>query len=184
MTLQHLCFLALFAAVSAGPDPLGAARQATPQPQAQQQKKPPPSAVDLGVDLDRIQRALADTPKLRFDANDKPVFRVQVFGAKPSIDEILGPDWAVGATKYQTMTHQEFLAMVTPTDLQGFGGLTNKEGATIAATSFALQWSLQKAIKKFNETQDAREREAAQKEVLEALNALEEARAKAGLPKK
>ena len=74
--------------------------------------------------------------------------------------------------------------MVTPTDLQGFGGLTNKEGATIAATSFALQWTLQKAIKKFNETQDAREREAARKEVLDALNALEEARVKAGLPRK
>ena len=55
---------------------------------------------------------------------------------------------------------------------------------TVAATSFLLQWTLQKAIRKFKETENAREREAARKEVLDALNALEEARAKAGLPKK
>ena len=181
MTLQHWCFVALIAAISAQP-PVGRTQPTAAQKPPQESKKPEPAikTEDLPVDLDRIQRALANTPRLRFDEKDRPVFRVEVFGAKPTIDDILGPDWATGPVKYGSMTHQEFVAFVTPRDMQGYGGLTNTEGATIAATSFALQWTLQKAIRKYRETQDSREREAARKEVLEALNALEQARAKAG----
>ena len=180
MTLTHWCFLALVVTVSGQP-PAGQTPPAGQKPPQEAQK--PQAAIkaeDLPVDLDRIQRALANTPRLRFDEKDQPVFRVQVFGEKPTIDDILGPDWATGPVKYGSMTHQEFVAFVTPRDLQGYGGLTNTEGATIAATSFALQWTLQKAIRKYRDTQDAREREAARKEVIEALNALEQARAKAG----
>jgi hypothetical protein len=169
--------------------PQGMAQQppATPPAQQEPQQKPQPSVdpVTLPVDLDRIQRALANTPKLRFDPQtNRPVFRVQVFGEKPSIDDILGPNWAKGPVPYSGMSHQEFLAMVTPEEHKGYAGFTNKEGMTIAATSYLLQWTLQKAIRKFNETQDEREREAARREVIDALNALEQARAKAGLPKK
>ena len=180
MHLNHCCLILLLG-VSVLPG-APAAAQATTQPPAAAQQKPEstakPNPDDLGVSLDRIQKALANTPKLRFDDQQKPIFRVQVFGEKPSIDDILGPDWARGPVAYGAMTHQEFLNMVTPRDIQGFGGLTNAEGATIAATSFALQWTLQKAIKKLRETTDEREREAARQEVLEALNALEKARAK------
>jgi hypothetical protein len=189
MILAPLCLM-LFASASSLP----ADRQTTPaQPPPQQSTASPqkPSAakpsVDpaaLPVDLERIQRALEKTPMLRFDQQDRPVFRVQVFGEKPTIDDILGPDWEKGPVKYGSMTHQEFLKMVTPTDVQGYAAFSNKEGATVAATSFALQWALQKAIRKFNETKDERERDAARKEVVDALNALEEARAKAGMPRK
>jgi hypothetical protein len=141
-------------------------------------------ARDLPVSLDRIQEALAHTPMLRFDKNDRPVFRVQVFGEKPTIEDILGPDWANGPVKHGSMTHQEFLALVTPEDVQGYAAFSNKEGATVATTSFLLQWTLQKALQKFRETQDERERAAARQEVIEALNALEQARAKAGLRRK
>jgi len=55
---------------------------------------------------------------------------------------------------------------------------------TVAATSFALQWALQKAIHKFETAKQDREREAARKEVQDALAELEKARAKAGLPPK
>lgn len=134
---------------------------------------------ELPVSLDRIQKALANTPRLRFDEKDRPVFRVQVFGEKPTIDEILGSDWERGPVKHAGMTHQEFLAMVTPRDMQGYAEYTNKEGAQLAASSFLLQWTLQKAIRKFRETEDEREREAARQEVIDALNALEAARAKA-----
>ena len=162
--------------------------QTPPQPTTPKQPQAEPPKIDpnivLPVDLDRIQRALAKTPKLQFDPQNRPVFRVQVFGDKPSIDDILGPDWAKGPVPYGGMTHQEFLSMVTPVEARGYAGFTNKEGMTVAATSFLLQWTLQKAIHKFNETKDERQREAARREVLDALNALEEARAKAGLPKK
>jgi hypothetical protein len=138
----------------------------------------------LPVSLDRIQRALENTPMLRLDQHDKLVFRVQVFGRQPTIDDILGPDWAKGPVPYGGMTHQEFLNMVTPNDFKGYAGFTNEEGMTVAATSLILQWTLQKAIRKYNETKDEREREAARKEVLDALDALEKARAKAGMPPK
>lgn len=52
----------------------------------------------------------------------------------------------------------------------------------MAATSFLLQWALQKAIRKFNETEDEQERAAARKDVMDALDELEKARVKAGLP--
>jgi hypothetical protein len=173
MALAHYCLILL----------IGSA------PQAQQATQPKPQEetpkIELPVNLDRIQKALANTPKLRFDPEtNRPVFRVQIFGEKPTIDDILGPDWAKGPVPYGGMTHQEFLNLVTPKDVQGYAAFSNKEGITVAATSFLLQWTLQKAIRKYNETKDDRAREAARKEVLDALNALEEARAKAGLPKK
>jgi hypothetical protein len=161
----------------------------TPPPQTPQQPKPPAAAVptppaDLPVSLERIQKALEKTPKLRFDQNNKPIFRVQVFGEKPTIEDILGPDFAKGPVPYGAMTHQEFLSLVTPKEFQGYAGYTNEEGMQLAASSFLFQWALQKAIKKYNETKDERAREAARKEVLDALNALEQARAKAGLTKR
>ena len=204
MPLAHSCLIVLLSVPSYPLPPQGtpsasakasafakatadrSARQAqSPQPKKPQAEtaKVDPSIV-LPVDLDRIQRALAQTPRLQFDVQNRPVFRVQVFGEKPTIDDILGPDWAKGPVPHGGMTHQEFLNMVTPTEARGYAGFTNKEGMTVAATSFVLQWTLQKAIRKFNETQDEREREAARKEVMDALNALEEARAKAGLPRK
>ncbi len=162
----------------------GAAQSAAPPAPPQQQAPGPqkqtiqvdPAA--LPVDLDRIQKALANTPRLQFDASRRPVFRVEVFGEKPTIDDILGPDWAKGAVPHGTMTHQEFLNLVTPKDVQGYAAFSNEQAATVATTSFLLQWTFQKAIQKFNETQDERARAAARQEVLDALKALEDARAK------
>lgn len=177
MPLLHCCLIVLWVASAQ-------AQSTAQQPPAQEKPKSTIEGIDLPVDLDRIQKALANTPKLRFDENLRPVFRVQIFGEKPTIDDILGPGWAKGPVPYGGMTHQEFLKMVTPEDVQGYAAFSNKEGMTVAATSFLLQWTLQKAIQKYKETKDARAREAARQEVLEALNALEAARAKAGLPKK
>lgn len=163
--------------------------QSTPsqtQPQSSAQQKPPAETVKidpaaLPVSLDRIQKALSKTPILRFDRNNKPIFRVQVFGEKPTIEDILGPDFAKGPVPYGGMTHQEFLNLVTPEEFKGYAGYTNEEGMQLAATSFLFQWALQKAIKKYNETQDERAREAARREVIDALNELEKARARAGI---
>ena len=92
----------------------------------------------------------------------------------------------ISALKFQYlragMTHQEFLDMVTPKDYQGYAPYTNREGMTIAATSLALKWALQKAIHKYETAQQDRDREAARKEVQDALAELEKARLKAGLP--
>jgi len=185
--LAHGSLLLLMVSVVLAPVPQGSTQAPPQQPPAQQQPQVGQAKVDpadLPVSLDRIQRALAKTPKLQFDEQDRPVFRVQVFGDKPTIEDILGPDFARGPVKHGAMTHQEFLNLVTPKDVQGYAAFSNKEGMTVATTSFLLQWTLQKAIQKFRETKDERARAAARQEVMEALDALEKARAKAGLSAK
>ena len=190
MHLGHWYLIVLLASTSINaPAWAGPTSQATAQKPTPTQEKPPASAAkinpdDLPVSLDRIQRALAHTPKLRFDDTERPVFRVEVFGEMPTIEDILGPDWAGGPVPHGSLTHREFLEMVTPKDVQGYAAFSNTEGATVATTSFLLQWTLQKAIQKFKATQDERERAAARREVIDALNALEAARAKARLPRK
>ena len=82
------------------------------------------------------------------------------------------------------MTHQEFLDLVTPTDVKGYAAFDNKQAAVVAATSFAPQWAVTRAMKKLDEAITERQKEAARKEVSEALAALKEARREAGLPDK
>lgn len=138
---------------------------------------------ELPVDLDRIQRALARPPALKLDTN-RPVFRVEVFGRQPTIEDILGPDFLRGPVPYGGMTHGEFLNMVTPKDVQGYAAFSNKEAVTVAATSFALRWALRQAVQKYKDAKQEREREAARREVEDALAALRRARRDAGLPDK
>jgi hypothetical protein len=141
------------------------------------------SAADLPVSLERIKRDLLRVPAIRLQG-DRNVYRVEVIGRKPTIEDILGPDYLKGPTPAGAPTHQEFLDLVTPKDFQGYAAFNNREAMTVAATSFALQWALQRAIHKFETAKQERDREAARKEVQEALAELEKARVKAGLPPK
>lgn len=172
MVLVQCCLLVAVMIGIQAPPPQ--AKPPAEKPQAPAVKVDPD---DLPVSLDRIQKALARTPILRFDERERPVFRVQIFGDQPTIEDILGPDFAKGPVPHGAMTHDEFLKMVTPEDVQGYAAFSNKEGMTVATTSFLLQWTLQKAIQKFQETRDERARAAARQEVLQALEALERARA-------
>ena len=131
----------------------------------------------------RIQKALARPPAIRPESV-RPVFRVQVFSRSPTIDDILGPDWRRGPTPLGAMSHQEFLDLVTPTDVKGYAAFDNKQAAVVAATSFALQWAVTSAMKKLDQAITERQKEAARKEVAEALAALKKARREAGLPDK
>jgi hypothetical protein len=135
---------------------------------------------DLPVSIERIQRALSRPPAIRLKG-DQSVFRVEVLGKRLTIEEILGPDYLKGPVPRAPMTHQEFLNMVTPKDYQGYAAFSNREGVAVAASSFALKWALQKAIHKYQTAHEEREREAARKEVQDALIELEKARIKAGL---
>lgn len=157
-----------------GSQPDGSAAQ-TVQPAA------PDDSGDLPVSLDRIRRELSRAPAIRVQG-DRNVFRVEVIGRKPTIEDILGPDYLKGPVPAGAPTHQEFLDLVTPKDFQGYAAFNNREAMTVAATSFALQWALQRAIHKFETAKHEREREAARKEVQDALAELDKARAKAGLP--
>jgi hypothetical protein len=155
------------------------------QPPAAASAEGPQPAVNpeaLPVNVDRIQRLLS-RPKV-IDTETRAVFRIEVFGRSPTIEEILGPDFLKGPAMAGPMTHQEFLNMVTPKDVQGYAAFDNKQGMIVAATSFALQWALRQAVQKYEDARTARAKEEARKEVDEALAALRKARRDAGLPEK
>ena len=148
---------------------------------AQQPSAPP--AEELPVSLDRIQRALAAPPRIQLKEQD-PVFRLEVFGRKPTLEDILGERFWIGPTPYGGMTHQEYLNMVTPKLAQPYAGFTGGHLVAQALLTLSEQWALKQAIKKFKSALNNREREAARKEVMDALAALEKARRDAGLPAK
>ncbi len=138
-------------------------------------------SIDLPVSVGKIQKAISRPAAIQ-PRSDRVVFRVEVFAKKPTVEDILGPDYLKGPVPYGGMTHSEFLNMVTPNEYKGYSVFTNKEGMIVAATSLAMQWALMKAIDKLKDAQTERAREAARREVLEAMNELEAARKKAGLP--
>ncbi|HET7698781.1 MAG TPA: hypothetical protein VFK57_23895 [Vicinamibacterales bacterium] len=145
-----------------------------------QQPAGTPPAQDLPVSIDRIQRALAAPPAIELKEQN-PVFRLEVFGRKPTIEEILGEQFWIGPTPYGGMTHQDYLNMVTPKLAQPYAGFTGGHLVAQALLTLSEQWALKQAIKKFRSALTDREREAARKEVMEALAALEKARREAGL---
>lgn len=165
---------------------------ASPTPAAIQNPSPndvPPAAADdLPVSLDRIQRALAAPGVLKTleptVRDGRPVYRVDIEGAKIDMRTLLGKEALRGPVPYGGMTHQEFLDLVTPDDVRGYAAFSNAEGITVAATSIALQWAVLKAIDALKKAKDAREQDAATKEVEQALEALRKARRAAGLPEK
>ncbi|HEY2431928.1 MAG TPA: hypothetical protein VGI12_04570 [Vicinamibacterales bacterium] len=164
---------------------LGSRQAGTPLPPGQSsvvtptaptaQTASPTAADSLPVSLDRIQRALAGPPPIALK-EEHPVFRLEIFGRKPTIEDVLGEKFWVGATPYGGMTHQDFMSMVTPQVLQPYGAFTGKYLAAQAALTLVEQWALKAAIRHFNDAKGEAEREAARKEVLDALAALERAR--------
>lgn len=161
---------------------LVAGQQAAPPPPAPSAATQP-DATDLPVSLDRIQRALS-TPAAIDLKEQHPVFRLEVIGRKPTLEDLLGERFWIGPTPYGGMTHQEFLDMVTPKLAQPYAGFSGKYLVAETALAIAEQWALKSAIKKFQSALTDREREAARKEVMDALASLEKARREAGLPPK
>jgi hypothetical protein len=160
---------------------LAGQQPAPPQPAAPSSTTTTSESAQLPVSLDRIQRALAAPPPLELK-EQHPIFRLEVFGRKPTLEDLLGEKFWFGPTPYGGMTHREFMDMVTPKEAQPFGSVTGKYLVADVALSLAEQWALKTAIKKFQTAKSENEREAARKEVLDALADLEKARREAGLP--
>ncbi len=155
-----------------------------PAPTPEQTTPSPAVTADaLPVSIDRIQRALSEPKPIELK-EQHPVFRLEIFGKKPTIEDVLGEKFWIGPVPYGSMTHQEFMDMVTPKLAQPYAGFTG--GYLIAETALTLaeQWALKSAIRKFRDAKEDREREAARKEVMDALASLEKARRDAGLPDK
>jgi hypothetical protein len=167
----------------AGQPPVAATRTVDLPPKRSQSPLDPE---DLPVSIERIQRALSIPPALRL-SGDTPVFRLEVFGRKPTIKDFIGTDVFKGPVPRGSAAHQEFLQMVTPDDVRGYAAFSNTEGIAVAISSFTnamLLSATQRAIRKYRAAARGRETEAARQEVAAALAALERARKDAGLPPK
>ena len=161
--------------------PAAAPDEATTQPA--QASKPTVDPDSIGVSLERIQKGVVKPQAIKLSEN-RQIYRVEIFGAKPTIEDILGPEFWRGPVPYRRDDTRGLLDLVTPKDVQGYAAFSNKQGMVVAATSIALQWALQKALDKFKDARNERAKEAAQKEVQDALDALRKARREAGLPDK
>lgn len=157
-----------------------APQQGTASQPAASQPAAPAANETLPVSLDRIQRALAAPAPIDLK-EQHPVFRLEVFGKKPTLEDLLGEKFWIGPTPYGGMTHQEFMDMVTPKEANGLAAFTGKYLVAESALALAEQWALKSAIRKYKDAKDAREQEAARKEVMDALAALEKARRDAGI---
>jgi hypothetical protein len=172
--------LLAWAVLSMGP--LQAASTAQQPSSAVESAQQPATSPDLPVSLDRIQRALAAPPPIDFK-EQHPVFRVEVYGRKPTLEDLLGEKFWVGPVPYGGMTHQEFMEMSTPREMQPYAGFTGKYLVAETALTLAEQWALKQAIHRFKNARSDHERDAARKEVLDALADLERARKAAGVEK-
>ena len=173
----------LYGAAFAGSQATPPTSPPAPPPQQEAQANTPVKAEDLPVSIDRIQRALSAPKPLEFK-EQHPVFRLEIFGKKPTLEDILGEKFWIGPSPYGGMTHQEFLSMVTPKEAQPYAGFTGGYLLAQVGLTLAEQWALKEAIRKFRDAKEERERAAARKEVMDALAALEKARREAGLPEK
>jgi hypothetical protein len=165
-------------AETAAPAPTQASKPAPASKSADQSS----TSGDLPVSLDRIERALAAPPPLELKEK-YPIFRLDIYGSKPTLEDILGEKFWVGPASYGGMTHQDFMEMSTPKEMQPYAGFTGKYLAATAALTLAEEWAVKTALHKYRDAKTDHERLAARKEVLDALDQLDKARRAAGLDK-
>ena len=97
------------------------------------------SSDDLPVSVDRIRSKLSEPPGDQAPAGAVRLSRRSV-GAE---DHHRRHPWVRTISRGRSrqslggMTHQEFLDLVTPKDVQGYAAFSNGEAAMVAATSFA-----------------------------------------------
>jgi hypothetical protein len=137
--------------------------------------EPDVTAADLPVSIDRIQRALAGPAPIRLK-EEHPVFRLEIFGRQPTIEDILGEKFWLGPAPYGGMTHADFMDMVTPQLNKPYAGFTGKYLVGVSALTLMEQWAVKSAIKHFRDAKTEHERDAARKEVLDAMTALDRAK--------
>jgi hypothetical protein len=147
----------------------------------QAQATPPPAQQgQLPVDMAKIREVLRQDPQLRLDT-DQVRFFVEIIGRIPTFEEIVGDyNLKVGPVPGAGMTHEEFLQMVTPRDLNSTTGITALETLQVALTSHALISAVKRAYEEYKQARTERERREIQRRIERELQELERMRAKRG----
>lgn len=110
------------------------------------------------TDLAKIRRALDTEPAVRIDG-DYVRFYVQIVAKPLTFAEFAkGYDFVNGPTRRgNPMTHNEFLAMVTPREMHSQAGITARETLEFALTNWASQTLIKKAYEEFRNARTERE---------------------------
>lgn len=121
----------------------------------------PPGATGSAVseaDLSRIRKALQTPATLNLDENQLRYY-VRILAQRPNfLDFMKGYDFKNGPTRRgNPMTHQEFLAMVTPKEMNSSGGITAMETLQFAFTNWLGQSLVKKAIEDLRNAKSERE---------------------------
>jgi hypothetical protein len=135
--------------------------QQTPAPTPQTAAPSVESPVTVPItpsDLARIRRALDSEPAVRMD-DEQLRFYIQILARQPSFAEFVkGYDFRHGPTRRgNPMTHSEFLAMVTPKEMQSSVGITARETLEFALTNWLSQTLIKRAFEDLQKAKDERE---------------------------
>ncbi|ODS58633.1 MAG: hypothetical protein ABS36_03640 [Acidobacteria bacterium SCN 69-37] len=109
-------------------------------------------------DMARIRKALDADPAVRID-DDQLRFYMQILVKRPTFAEFIkGYDFKNGPTRRgNPMTHNEFLAMVTPKELQSSVGITARETLEFALTNWLGQTLVKRAFEEIQQAKSERE---------------------------
>ena len=135
---------------------------------------PTPQPVPLTpAQVDRIQRALNQPPGLKLDEQQLR-FYLEIVARQPTFAEYAkGYDFINGPTKRgNPMSHQEFLTMVTPKEMQSSAGITASEQVQFALTNYVGQSLIRKALEELKQAKDAREIQEIRDRIDRELDAL------------
>lgn len=144
--------LLLSPAVSSGQTPT------TPDPAAVADPIPEVTVPITPGDLARIRRALTSEPAVKID-DDQLRFYMQILVKRPTFAEFAkGYDFQNGPTRRgNPMTHNEFLAMVTPKEMQSQLGITARETLEFAFTNWLGQALVKRAFEELQKAKTERE---------------------------
>lgn len=117
-----------------------------------------PAPVITQTQLNRIRKALDSSPSVNLD-EDQLRYYVRILASQPNFSEFLkGYDFKNGPTRRgNPMTHQEFLNMVTPKEMNSSGGITAMETLQFAFTNWLGQTLVKKAIEDLRNAKTERE---------------------------
>ena len=168
LTMLRATVLALFVPTAA----LAQAAQAEPPPGAAPAQAPEPVPL-TPVQVDRIQRALSQPQGLKLDEQQLR-FYLEIVARQPTFAEYArGYDFVNGPTRRgNPMSHQEFLSMVTPKEMQSSAGITASEQVQFALTNYVGQSLIRRALEQLKQAKDAREIQEIRDRIDRELDAL------------
>jgi hypothetical protein len=143
------------------------AQQNPPAAQAQ------PEEDSLPVSLDRIREGVARESRLELKGGS-PHYYVEVLGRFPRFETFLeGFDLKNGPVPGAGMTHQEFLAMVTPKDLSSANVTPALDTLIVGLQTLAVKWFAAKVAKSISNARRERELQRIREEIRQALEEIE-----------